>query len=169
MKKDDAKQRKQAHAPDRSAAVAAFQEHLVRRGLRRSTVRELIVDTFLSVTGHISVEELTARVREREQATGQASVYRALKLLEECGVAGPRQFADGVTRYELDVERSHHDHLVCTSCGDIVEFENAEIEALQLAVAQSHGFAVESHRMDMYGRCPRCRERRARRGRTSHA
>jgi Fur family ferric uptake transcriptional regulator len=137
--------------------------HLERSGLRHSGVRDLVVEAFLAAREHVSVEELTRRVRRR--GIGQATVYRTLKLLSDCGLAAPRQFGDGVTRYEPVAERAHHDHLICTSCGTIVEFENPRIEALQLAVAREHGFTVESHKLELYGRCAAClRDARRARG-----
>lgn len=139
------------------AATAAVRAHVKRQGLRRSARRDLVVETFLAAEDHTTVEELTARVRARDATVGQATVYRTLKLLEECGVAAARRFDDALTRYEPVLERSHHDHLICTSCGVIVEFENPEIELLQLEVARRHRFATESHRMELYGRCAGCR------------
>jgi Fur family ferric uptake transcriptional regulator len=132
-------------------------DHIARRGLRRSSRRDLVVETFLASGDHSTVEELTARVRARDAGVGQATVYRTLKLLQECGVAAARRFDDGLTRYEPVAARSHHDHLICTRCGVIVEFENPEIEHLQLEVARRHRFRTESHRMELYGRCAGCR------------
>ncbi|HEY6100790.1 MAG TPA: transcriptional repressor [Anaeromyxobacter sp.] len=146
-----------ARRPARRDARAALREHIAEHGLRRSRTRDAVVETFLATREHASVEELTARVRARDPAVGQATVYRTLKLLQECGVAAARQFGDGVTRYEPVLERGHHDHLVCTRCGKIVEFENPDIEKLQLDVARTHGFSTERHRMELYGRCPGCR------------
>jgi Fur family ferric uptake transcriptional regulator len=139
------------------AAREAVGEAIAQRGLRRSTRRDLVVETFLAAGDHSTVEELTARVRARDAAVGQATVYRTLKLLVECGIAAARRFEDGVTRYEPIVERPHHDHLICTTCGAIVEFENPEIELLQLEVARRHRFHTETHRMELYGRCATCR------------
>ena len=68
-----------------------------------------------------------------------------------------RRFDDGQTRYEAAGHGDHHDHLICTSCGRIVEFENERIEELQLRVARSHGFEVQSHKLELYGRCDGCR------------
>jgi Fur family ferric uptake transcriptional regulator len=145
--------------PSRSAArrdaAERVREHIAEQGLRRSSTRDAVVETFLATPGHTSIEELTARVRDR--GIGQATVYRTLKLLEACGVAAARRFTDGVTRYEPVLERSHHDHLICTACGRIVEFECDEIERLQLQVARRHGFTTENHRMELYGRCAPCR------------
>ena len=108
--------------------------------------------------GHVSVEELVARVRRIDPRISVATVYRTMKLLADCGLAIPRQFGgDGQTRYESAAGRPHHDHLICTTCGEIVEFANERIESLQALVARRHGFEVESHRLELYGRCAACR------------
>jgi Fur family ferric uptake transcriptional regulator len=146
--------------PARAAvpALAALGAHIERHGLKHSRQRERIAQTFLSMGGHVSVEEVVARVRREDPRVSVATVYRTMKLLAECGVAVPRQFGgDGQTRYESATGRPHHDHLICTSCGDIVEFANERIESLQETVAKRHGFEVQSHRLELYGRCARCR------------
>jgi Fur family ferric uptake transcriptional regulator len=144
--------------PARAAAArSVLVDHLARQGLRHSATRDVVVDAFLASTSHVSAEELTARVRTLDPGIGQATVYRTLKLLEGCGIAAARQFGDGVTRYEPVLQRAHHDHLICTVCGAIVEFESPEIERLQLDVARAHRFVVDSHRLELYGRCAPCR------------
>jgi Fur family ferric uptake transcriptional regulator len=80
-----------------------------------------------------------------------------LKLLTECGVAFERKFGDGLTRYELADEASHHDHLICTSCAKIIEFEEPQIEELQEKIASRYGFELLSHKHEMYGICAECR------------
>ena len=102
--------------------------------------------------------ELLAKVRASDPRVGYATVYRTLKLLTECGVANERRFGDGLTRYELADETTHHDHLICTGCEKIVEFENEEIERLQEEVATRNGFTIKTHRLELYGLCARCRD-----------
>jgi Fur family ferric uptake transcriptional regulator len=131
-------------------------DHMARKGLRSTDQRRLIVETFFRSPNHVSIEELLAQVRREDPKVGYATVYRTLKLLAECGVANERRFSDGLTRYELADEASHHDHLICLDCGDIVEFEEPRIEALQEEVAERHGFALRSHKHEMYGLCPKC-------------
>jgi len=143
------------------AAVEQLGAFLERRGLKHSRRREFILETFLSMGGHVPVETLVARVREQDPRVGAATVYRTMKLLADCGLAVQRQFGDGQTRYEHARGGGHHDHLICTGCGRIVEFENERIEELQLKVARSHGFEVESHKLEMYGRCAACRRGKA--------
>ena len=135
-------------------------DHMVRKGLRSTDQRRLIVETFFRSPNHVSIEELLAQVRREDPRVGYATVYRTLKLLAECGVANERRFSDGLTRYELADEASHHDHLICLECGDIVEFEEDRIEALQEEVAERHGFLLRSHKHEMYGVCPKCQKRK---------
>ncbi len=130
---------------------------LEERGLKHSRQRDVIVETFYAMGGHVPVDGLVARVRNLDARVSVATVYRTMKLLAECGIAVPRRFDDGQTRYEPASGRAHHDHLICTGCGHIVEFENEKIEELQRRVARSHGFEVDSHKLELYGRCERCR------------
>ena len=87
-----------------------------------------------------------------------ATIYRTMKLLSESGLAHARNFGDGQTRYEPAFGREHHDHLICTRCGAIIEFENDRIEQLQDVVAKKHGFRVTSHKMELYGLCKGCQK-----------
>ena len=158
---------KVAHDVGRAAATAAepnlehFREmlttHMERRGLRSTDQRKLIVETFFKAPNHVSIEELLAQVRQQDPKVGYATVYRTLKLLTECGVAFERKFGDGLTRYELADEASHHDHLICTSCAKIIEFEEPKIEELQEKIASRYGFELLSHKHEMYGTCADCR------------
>ena len=135
---------------------ALLEQYMARHGLKSTRQRTLIVDTFLALQGHLSVEEVWNKVREQDAKVSVATVYRTMKLLNECGLAHARNFGDGQTRYEAAAGREHHDHLICTRCGTIVEFENDRIEAMQEAVARKHGFAVTSHKMELYGLCQNC-------------
>lgn len=135
-----------------------FRSYLLAQGLKSTRQRELILDEFLRAGEHLSTEELYLRLREQHPHIGYATVHRTLKLFAECGIAEPRHFGDGQTRYETRAGEEHHDHLICTRCGAIVEFENPQIEALQEAVAGQHGFRIERHRLELYGRCRVCQE-----------
>ncbi len=137
-------------------AQEALHAYMARQGLKSTRQREIILDEFLRAGAHLSTEELYLRLREQNPRIGYATVHRALKLFAECGIAEPRHFGDGQTRYELSAGEEHHDHLICTACGTIVEFENPQIEALQEMIARQHGFRIERHRLELYGRCRTC-------------
>jgi Fur family ferric uptake transcriptional regulator len=132
-------------------------DYLRRSNLKTTQQRELIVETFLRTQGHISIDELLARVRRRNPRVGYATVYRTLKLLSEGGLAQPRQFGDQQTRFEVaDEAAHHHDHLICAQCQHILEFENDEIERLQAEIAAKlGGFKIVRHKLEIYGLCPR--------------
>ena len=146
----------QFHNSDTKDLKARWKAYLQENKLNTTQQRELIVDQFLRSQDHISVDELLVRVRKRNRKVGYATVYRTLKLLVESGLAIQRQFGDGHARYEVDGD--HHDHLICTKCGLILEFEDPEIEALQEKIAERlGGFTVTRHRHELYGTCPKAR------------
>lgn len=133
-----------------------FKAFLAEKGLKSTRQRDIILDEFLKVGAHLSTEELYLRLRKKHPAIGYATVYRTLRLFAECGIAEARHFGDGQTRYESSDTDEHHDHLICTRCGKIVEFEEPQIEKLQEKVAKANGFTIERHRLELYGLCPDC-------------
>lgn len=135
-----------------------FQQFIARKGLKSTQQRGIILDEFLRCGSHVSTEELFLKIRKKHPHIGFATVYRTLKLFAEAGIAEERHFGDGQTRYELMQEEEHHDHLICTGCGAIIEFESLEIERLQEKVAREHDFLIRSHRLDLYGMCAACRK-----------
>lgn len=136
--------------------------HMAKKGLRSTDQRRLIVEMFFQAPNHVSIEELLAEVRKEDPKVGYATVYRTLKLLTECGVAFERRFGDGLTRYELADDEAHHDHLICIECSAILEFEEPKIESLQETVAKKNGYILRSHKHELYGICPACQKKSAR-------
>ncbi|MDY7000506.1 MAG: Fur family transcriptional regulator [Thermodesulfobacteriota bacterium] len=136
-----------------------FAEYLVKKNLKMTPQRRLIVDVFLREGGHLASEELYNIVKKEDKSIGQATVYRTLKLLSESGLAKEVQFGDGVTRYERKYGSSHHDHLICERCGRNVEVVDEEIERLQEEVAKKEGFVLTNHKMYLYGICADCKKK----------
>jgi Fur family transcriptional regulator, ferric uptake regulator len=144
-----------AKRPDEQLA-----EYLVGRGLKSTSQRDVILNIFVRAGRHVSAEELYARVKKEQPGIGYATVYRTLKLFAHAGIAEERRFADGYTRYEFRAAEGHHDHLICTRCGGIVEFENERIEELQQDVAKKNGFQVQNHKLEIYGLCSACQKKK---------
>lgn len=132
-----------------------FQQYLHRAGMKSTRQRDLIVDAFLGVEEHVSVDELLAMVRDRDPSIGYATVYRTLKLLVDAGVASLRNFDENFSRYEPS-DQDHHEHLICEICGRIVEFHDEFLEARQDVVARELGYRLTHHRHDLFGVCPQC-------------
>ncbi|MUM78746.1 transcriptional repressor [Pseudodesulfovibrio sp. F-1] len=137
-----------------------FADFLADRNLKTTPQRRLILDTLLKQNGHLSPEELYAKVKKRDKSIGQATVYRTLKLLNESGLIETLDFADGVTRYEPSYGEEHHDHLICERCGKNIEILDTVIENRQEQLAAEHGFALLRHKMYLYGLCDECRKKK---------
>lgn len=135
-----------------------FREFIAKQGLKSTRQRDLILGFFLASQQHLSIEELYRKLRAKHPGIGYATVCRTLKLFSQAGIAHEIHFGDGQTRYENVTAGEHHDHLVCTACGTIAEFENKTIEELQTAVADSHSFLINSHKLELYGLCAKCRK-----------
>jgi Fur family ferric uptake transcriptional regulator len=140
----------------RKRPTEQLSEYLAGQGLKSTHQRDDILDVFVSVGRHVSAEELYLLVRKSHPRIGFATVYRTLKLLAHAGLAEERRFEDGFTRYEYRATDGHHDHLICTKCGRIIEFENERIEQLQQDVARKNRFQVQSHKLELYGLCSDC-------------
>lgn len=119
------------------------------KGLRMTDQRRVIADVLGSAEDHPDVEELYARASKVDANISIATVYRAVKLFEEAGILDKREFGDGRARYE-DADRDHHDHLIDLSSGDVIEFVDEEIEALQVKIAQKLGYELRGHRLELY-------------------
>ncbi len=149
------------NSAERQEKKEILRRYIEEKGLKSTVQRDLITDTFLKAKTHLSLEELLREVRKKNPRIGYATVYRTMKLLTECGIAVERNFGDGQTRYE-PIPESHHDHLICTGCGKILEFEDERIERLQYEVARERNFKVKSHKLELYGLCLECQKKEKR-------
>ncbi|MEN9059897.1 MULTISPECIES: Fur family transcriptional regulator [Ponticoccus] len=120
------------------------------RGLRMTGQRRTIAEVLDVASDHPDVEELYARASAQDPKISLATVYRTVKLFEEIGIVERVDFGDGRARYE-DAERDHHDHLIDLDTGQIIEFVDEEIEALQEKIARKLGYRLTGHRMELYG------------------
>lgn len=136
-----------------------FLKHIQKSGLKRTAQRDLILDVFLRTEEHLSSEDLYRLVQKEDLNIGQTTVYRTLKLLTEAGLAREVRFGDGRTHYEHNYKHQHHDHMICTVCGKIIEFFSAELEAIQEKMAAKHRFEVTQHLLRILGVCAECRRK----------
>jgi len=132
-----------------------IEEKILSEGGKRSRSRSAVMETFFRARRHVTAEELARAVRDAFPGIGTVTVYRTLKLLSRMGYAKELDFGDGAKRYESNLS-SHHDHLVCTVCGAVIEFEEPDIEKLQDLVTRRHRFRPAAHRLEIFGRCSRC-------------
>lgn len=129
-------------------------------GLKVTLQRLAILKTLSSGRAHVSAQEVFEKVHVEFPEIGFATVYRFLRNLTETGYVTEVRMGGLPARYEL-TPKGHHDHITCTECGKIVEFENFNIEKLQVEVARQNGFRLTSHVLELYGICSLCQLNRA--------
>ncbi len=124
-------------------------------GLKVTHQRLAILETLNRGRKHVTAQEVFETVSQRDPEIGFATVYRFLKKLTEHKFASEVRMGGLPARYELSPKR-HHDHLTCTECGRICEFENTSIESMQEKVASEFGFHLTGHVLELYGVCSSC-------------
>ncbi len=127
-----------------------IEDRCTAKGLRMTDQRRVIARVLDGSEDHPDVEELFARATAVDPKISIATVYRTVKLFEEAGILDKLEFGDGRARYE-DAERDHHDHLIDMNSGEVIEFVDPEIEALQERIAEKLGYRLKGHRLELYG------------------
>ena len=122
----------------------------IEKGMRMTEQRRVIARVLSEAQDHPDVEELHRRAHGVDPHISIATVYRTVRLFEESGIITRHDFRDGRSRYEEHPDR-HHDHLIDMKTGQVVEFIDAEIEALQDAIARRLGYRLVDHRLELYG------------------
>ncbi|MBV6305023.1 ferric iron uptake transcriptional regulator [Candidimonas humi] len=132
------------------------QSELKNMGLKATFPRLKILDVFRKADQrHQSAEDVYRALIAEDVEIGLATVYRVLTQFEQAGILMRSQFDGGKAVFELN-DGDHHDHLICTNCGKVVEFSDSDIEKRQQKIAKEKGFALESHTMMLYGICSDC-------------
>lgn len=134
-----------------------FKELLKKNGLKFTIQREIILETLYESDEHVTPETLHKMIQDKhpELKLGIATIYRTLGLLENEEIVTSLSFGAQGKKYELGA-KEHHDHMICTSCGSITEFYDAEIEKRQQNITTEHGFHMTDHSMQIYGICAEC-------------
>jgi Fur family ferric uptake transcriptional regulator len=121
-----------------------------QRGLRITEQRRVIARVLSESSDHPDVEKLHERATAIDPGISIATVYRTVRLFEEAGILDRHDFGEGRARYEAAPE-AHHDHMIDVETGNVIEFVDPELEALQRQIAERLGFRLVDHRMELYG------------------
>jgi Fur family ferric uptake transcriptional regulator len=122
----------------------------IEKGMRMTDQRRVVARVLSSSQDHPDVEELYRRAHAMDPHISIATVYRTVRLFEEAGIISRHDFRDGRSRYE-EAPETHHDHLIDMKTGQVIEFIDSEIEALQEAIARRLGYRLVDHRLELYG------------------
>lgn len=137
-----------------------FYEYLRQNGLKRTHQKDLILETFLTNEGHMSVEDVYALVKRKDRKVGIVTVFRTLKTLTGCGLAKEITLGDGLTRFEHCYYHPVHHHIICTLCNRVIEFLSPDLERVQEQIVGKYGFRQLHQRIQIYGICQECAEQR---------
>ena len=134
---------------------------LKNKGMKYTEQRAIVLQILLNLDDHLNAEELNDIIKKEypEQNIGIATIYRTLNFLEEVNLISSISFGKDGKKYESNSKDQHHDHLICTSCGKIVEFFDETIEKRQEEIAVKNGFKITDHTMQIYGLCDVCQSK----------
>ncbi|MFW5837228.1 MAG: Fur family transcriptional regulator [Desulfovibrionaceae bacterium] len=136
-----------------------FLAFLKARGLKETRQRRIVLEALRRSSGHPDAEEVLEAGRREDPGLSMSTVYRTLGLLQEAGLVEALNYQDDSSRYEIKSEARQHDHLICISCGEVVEIADEDLCWLQERMAERHGYVLKDRRMYLYGVCAACRRR----------
>lgn len=128
---------------------------LQEKGYRLTAARQAILQALVDSGGHVTADELAAKLQEEASGVGRMTVYRTLELLSELSLIRPVYQGTGAAHYVL-MSDGHHHHLICSVCHKVFEFEDCVLAEIEQLICSRHGFQVQSHLLELYGRCPDC-------------
>lgn len=133
--------------------VDVLERELLRNGHRITEPRRALLTSMQAMGDHFTAEGLATA----SPGVGRATVFRTLKLLQEVGTVCQVVLDDGTLQYRL-TPGGHHHHIVCSRCGAVNDFASCDIQGLLTEIAARTGYAIDAHRLEVYGRCAGCRE-----------
>ena len=139
--------------------IEKLKNNLKEKGYKLTPQRRAIVDMIIRNEGnHLTTEELYDLVKKECPEIGLATVYRTVQLLEEIGVICKLDLNDGCSRYELvhEEENHQHHHLVCTSCGKVIEVQADLLDVLEHEIEGKYNFRITNHSVKFFGVCDQC-------------
>lgn len=130
-----------------------FRKFLKNENHRITPERFEVLDYALVQEGHFGADELYIAMKSKSSNISRATVYNTLELIAKCGLLAKRNFGDGKTNYESNFNRKNHDHLICTNCGEIIEFYSPEVQMIVNEVSNRLGFDPADYSFNIFGRC----------------
>ena len=134
-----------------------FKKILHKESLKVTPQRIAVLEEMLKDMGHRESEEIYFSIKEQNINVSRATVYRTLDILVQNKFVRKLNLGDGRARYENKVGGHHHDHMICNSCGLIIEFVDPQIEKLQDVIAEKNKFILTNHIHQLFGICQDCK------------
>lgn len=145
--------------PKHAAAIAKFSDFLQQQGLKLTSEREALVREIFSIHYHFEADELLFKMKQNNTKISRATVYRTLELLVKSGLVRRVHLGEDHYHYEHVSGNSHHDHLICTTCGAVIEFHDEDLERRQREICERKKFTPTFHNLQILGLCDACRRK----------
>ncbi len=139
--------------------INRFQQFLAAQGLKLTNERTALVREIFSTHYHFEADELLFKMKEKNVKISRATIYRTLELLVRSGLVRRVHLGEDHYHYEYVSGNSHHDHLICTTCGSVIEFHDPDLEARQLEICERKKFTPTFHNLQILGICDACRRK----------
>ena len=139
--------------------INRFQDFLQQQGLKLTSERSALVREIFSTHYHFEADELLFKMKEKAVKISRATVYRTLELLVKSGMVRRVHLGEDHYHYEHVTGNSHHDHLICTTCGGVIEFHDEVLEARQREICEKKKFTPTFHNLQILGVCDSCRRK----------
>ncbi len=140
-----------------SPFIPLFRRYLREQGLPVTQQRECVADVVFNSTDHLSVEDIEGELKRQGERIGKATIYRTMEILVRSGLVEEHDFGEGFKRYEhLFGQQPVHEHLICTNCSKVIEFQSPEVVKILDETAAARGFLPARHRLEIYGLCASC-------------
>lgn len=136
-----------------------FRTFLYSQGLKATPERFAVLDEIYTTDFHFEAEDILHRMMRKQHKVSRATIYRTLELLDSCGLIRKAKLGETTSYYEHTYGRHHHEHMKCTSCGRIIEFESEDIERLQDVICRQHNFKMTQHILHIFGICIDCQKK----------
>jgi Fur family ferric uptake transcriptional regulator len=140
--------------------IKIFLQFLRDKGLRITSERSVILHKILSLNSHFDPETLYLQIKKKGLKASRASVYRTVNLLSSCGLIQRVRKTEHGSVYENVRGKAHHDHMLCLTCGRVIEFYSEELESIQDNLCREQGFQGTSHNLEIQGYCRKCRKKK---------
>lgn len=136
-----------------------YDRYIQENQLKSSKRRNLIFEYIAQIQGHFTVDNIYQELIKIDPEIGIATIYRTVRMLIDCGILVEQTFGEKKGWFEIiDLEMEHHGHMICTSCGKIIEFRSRAIEKNKYQIAREHHFTIHSYKLEIYGLCSSCQK-----------
>ena len=133
-----------------------FVQYLRDNNLKVTKERLMLLEELFNSTGHLDADSLLFQLRNQGKRVSRATIYRTLDLLVQCGLARKSRLGREHYVYERVTPGKRHDHMVCTGCGRIIEFYDADLDERQRQVCLEHNFRPSFYSLQIQGLCAEC-------------